>query len=390
MSELDRYLTQRVLAEARNVRSAKFMMRTLPPINVLNFLAVWWFADRDMRILGLGVIFILFVAVAVRPVEPFPTARMMGVLLVNLAIFVAAALLAGREAPGWMLFIPPLVPATLVLRRHRVLVTLLINAVCLGVNVLTDQPLHTLLPVAMVFAAVSAILLQVTQHLHLQASEIEQERARSDQLLDAVLPASISRRIKGGERQIVERYDEATILFADLAGFTQLSEKLSPEDLVAFLNEVFTLVDELVVRHGLEKIKTIGDAYMAASGVAGRPHDMRAVAEFALDLIDAIGGIDVSEASQIGVRVGIQSGPVVAGIVGTQRFVYDVWGDTVNTAARMESHGVVNAIQVTDAVHDALRDEYEFEARGAIPIKGKGDMSVWLLRQRRTAASTDG
>jgi class 3 adenylate cyclase len=283
------------------------------------------------------------------------------------------------------LFIPPLVPATLVLGRHRVLVTVLVNIVCLAVNVLTEQPLHTLVPVAVVFAAVSALLLRVTQYLHLQAGEIDRERARSDHLLDAMLPASISRRIKNGEGHIVERYDEATVLFADRAGFTQLSEKLPPERLVALLNHVFTLFDGLVTRHGLEKIKTMGDAYMVASGLAGSPHDQRAVADFALDLLDAVREVEVPEAEEIGVRVGIQSGPVVAGIVGTQRFVYDVWGDTVNTAARMESHGVVNAIQVTEAVRNALSEQYAFEPRGAISIKGKGDMNVWLLRQPRAA-----
>jgi class 3 adenylate cyclase len=381
MRELDRYLAERVLSEERQVRSAKFMMRTLPPTNMLSFFVVWWFAGRDMRIVGLAVLFLVFVLVVVRPAKSFTSTRMMGVLLVNMAIFVTTALMAGGEAPGWLLFIPPLVPATLVLQRHRVLVTVAINAVCLGVNVLTAQPLHTLVPVAIVFAVVSALLLRVTQHLHLQAGEIERERARSDHLLDAVLPASISRRIKNGEGHIVERYDEATILFADIAGFTPLSEKLPPEKLVAFLNEIFTLFDALVARHGLEKIKTIGDAYMVASGLADSRHDMRAVADFALDLVDAIAEIEVPEAAAIGVRVGIQSGPVVAGIVGTQRFVYDVWGDTVNTAARMESHGVVNAIQVTETVRQALSDEYAFEPRGAIAIKGKGDMNVWLLRQ---------
>jgi class 3 adenylate cyclase len=306
----------------------------------------------------------------------------MRLLFVNVAIFFAAALVAGSQAPGWLLFIPPLVPATLLITKHRYAITILINLACILVNLLTEQPWSLVIPMAMAFAAFSLIMIRITSFLQLQAEEIDRARARSDELLDVVLPPSISSRIKAGESRIAERFEEASICFADIVGFTQLSEQLQPEELVMVLDEVFTAFDELVEQHGLEKIKTIGDAYMVASGLSGSPNNLEALAEFSLQLLRAIESFNQSDRPHLAMRVGIHCGPVVAGIVGTKRFVYDVWGDTVNVAARMESHGVSKKVHVTDAVREALQDQFSFEERGTLDVKGKGEMVTWFLGER--------
>lgn len=386
MSELEAYFRERAGSAEQLDRRLQFLARTLPPVNLASFAVVWWFGGRDPWVAALAALFVVHMLAAPR-LRATAASRIMWILLVNVAIFAAAAFVAGASAPGWLLFIPPLVPATLVLARNRVLVTLAINATSLLVNIVVGLPLSSMIAVAMALAAFSVILLQLTQHLHLQASEIEGERARSDDLLDALLPPSISKRIRNGEGYIAERYDEASVLFADIVGFTALAERLAPEDLVAFLNDVFVSFDALVQRHGLEKIKTIGDAYMVASGLDGSAHDAHAIADFALDLLDALDDFEHAEGQRIGMRVGIHTGPVVAGIVGTHRFVYDVWGDTVNTAARMESHGVANTIQVSAATRARLNEDYDLEPRGIVPIKNKGDMQVWLLRRRRDAVT---
>jgi len=372
----------RSATEEQRQRTLGLLKRTLPPINVLSFAVVWWFGDQNPWLPGLGALFLAHTYVVTRMRPEMAPMQMAQLLFVNVSIFFAAAVVAGPGAPGWLLFIPPLVPATLLMPRHRYLITLLINVACIAANLLTKQPWALLIPMAMAFVAFSLIMLRITAFLQLQAAEIDRERARSDDLLSVVLPPSIGARIKDGESRIAERFDEASILFADITGFTELCEQMSPEDLVGILDEVFTAFDALVDEHGLEKIKTIGDAYMVASGLNGARHDLAAVADLALQLLHAIERFNKNDRPQLAMRMGIHTGPVVAGIVGTRRFVYDVWGDTVNVAARMESHGVPNTVHVTTAVRNKLAHSYEFEPRGSIHVKGKGDMETWLLRKR--------
>jgi class 3 adenylate cyclase len=204
---------------------------------------------------------------------------------------------------------------------------------------------------------------------------IAAERERSEQLLLNVLPAPIAERLKSGEFPIADSASEVGVLFADIAGFTPLSETMTPDDLVRLLNEVFTDFDGLAADHGLEKIKTIGDAYMVASGLHGtRPTHAEDLAEMALGMLRATG-----RRGGLSLRIGMDIGPVVAGVIGVQKFSYDLWGDTVNTAARMESHGIPGAIQVTERAHRRLVTAFDFEDRGIIDVKGKGPMRTYLL-----------
>jgi adenylate cyclase len=210
------------------------------------------------------------------------------------------------------------------------------------------------------------------------------EREKSERLLLNVLPQPIANRLKTQEGVIADGHSDVTVLFADIVDFTPLSERLDPEQVVALLDEVFTTFDALADEQGLEKIKTIGDAYMVAGGLpVPRPDHVQAVAEMALGMLEEVARCAERFRAPLSVRIGIDTGPVVAGVIGRRKFIYDLWGDTVNTASRMESHGLPGTIQATRAVYDRLRDSYEFEERGSVSVKGKGAMTTYLLVGRK-------
>ena len=214
----------------------------------------------------------------------------------------------------------------------------------------------------------------------------EQERLalENQRLLLNILPEPIARRLREGERLIADRFDDVTLLFADIVEFTRLSASMSAAELVGILNEVFTVFDGLVEEYDLEKVKTIGDAYMVVGGMVERSddHTVRA-AGMALALAEAVDGIEAASRLGIRFRIGIHCGPVVAGVIGSKKFIYDVWGDTVNLASRMESLGVPGRVQVTHAVMERLIGTFEFEARGLIDVKGKGPTPAYLLVANR-------
>ena len=210
----------------------------------------------------------------------------------------------------------------------------------------------------------------------------ERERLARDneRLLLNILPGPIAQRLRDGEHLIADRFDDVTLLFADIVEFTRLSSMLSASEVVGILNDVFTVFDGLVDRYSLEKVKTIGDAYMVVGGMQERSDDHTArVAGMALDLAEAIGRIEPAVRLGIRFRIGIHYGPVVAGVIGAKKFIYDVWGDTVNMASRMESLGVPGRIQVTHAVMERLTADYRFESRGLIDVKGKGPTPTYFL-----------
>jgi guanylate cyclase len=209
-------------------------------------------------------------------------------------------------------------------------------------------------------------------------------QARADNLLLNILPRSIADRLKAETRTIADQFSSASILFADVVDFTPLAERLPPAEVVGVLDRLFSHFDELAERYGLEKIKTIGDCYMAAAGVPSpRPDHARALALMALDMHAAMRSVDEVGHLGLELRVGINSGPVVAGVIGRKRFLYDLWGDAVNTASRMESHGTSGRIQITRATKELLEDEFVCEPRGTISVKGKGEVEVWYLVGRR-------
>jgi adenylate cyclase len=210
---------------------------------------------------------------------------------------------------------------------------------------------------------------------------LEAERERSERLLLNVLPGPIAERLKVGTGVIADHYDTVSVLFADLVGFTERSLVLAADELVALLDEIFSAFDRLADAEGVEKIKTIGDAYMVAGGLPEpRPDHLEAVARMALAMRDEIAAIAARTGrSWLAVRIGIDTGPVVAGVIGRRKFIYDLWGDTVNTASRMESHGLPGKIQVTDRVAAALGPGFAVRPRGTSELKGKGPMATFLL-----------
>src|SRR6476659_3578743 len=216
------------------------------------------------------------------------------------------------------------------------------------------------------------------------------EQAKAEELLLNILPSSIAERLKAQAQPIADQIGSASILFADVVDFTPLSERLRPDEVVGILDHLFSHFDVLAERYGLEKIKTIGDCYMVAAGVPSpRPDHAQALAAVALDMLDAMRTSDEVGHLGLELRIGISSGPVVAGVIGRKRFLYDLWGDAVNTASRMESHGTPGHIQVTEATYELLKDEFVPVPRGTIPIKGKGEMQTWYLLGRRSTVVAD-
>lgn len=213
---------------------------------------------------------------------------------------------------------------------------------------------------------------------------LRKEQQKAEELLLNVLPASIAARLKQGDKIIAESFPDVTILFADLVNFTQLSATISAKELVNILNEIFSEFDLLAEKHGLEKIKTIGDAYMVVGGLPiHRPDHAQAVASMALDMRAAIQRISSLSQEPLSIRIGINTGPVVAGVIGIKKFIYDLWGDTVNVASRMESHGIPDQIHVTLETYQVLQQEYIFTARDKIQVKGKGEMQTYLLLHKK-------
>ena len=206
-----------------------------------------------------------------------------------------------------------------------------------------------------------------------------EEQERSERLLLNVLPQEIASRLKDSDDTIADHFEEASVLFADIVGFTSLTSEVEPDELIRMLNEVFLFFDDLVERHGCEKIRTIGDNYMIASGVpTPRPDHAQVLAALALEMIEF-----TKRSPKMSFRLGMDSGPVVAGVIGRSKFQYDLWGDVVNTASRMESHGIPGRLQITPASYALLKDDFVCESRGVIEIKGKGEMETWLVERRK-------
>lgn len=210
------------------------------------------------------------------------------------------------------------------------------------------------------------------------------ERQRSDSLLLNILPRSIATRMKQGETNIARHYPHVTVLFIDIAGFTKLASELPPQRLVGILDIIFSRFDDLADKYGLEKIKTIGDCYMVVGGVP-EPVDDHAlrVANMAVESIDVLNSVAKELNVALAARLGMHSGEVVAGVIGKKKFIYDLWGDTVNIASRMESHGVIGRVHCSDATYQLLRYNFNFEERGAIDIKGKGSMKTYLIGNKK-------
>jgi class 3 adenylate cyclase len=308
-----------------------------------------------------------------------------------------ACLFFGRDSGLHFLFLPSAAASILVFGAERLALPGCVTLIALGAFLLTE--IAFVRPIG--FIDVEPVFLQIQYYMTVpfavllifatsffafkEAAQaetaLEREYRFSERLLQNILPRAVASRLKDHPAQpVADHVDSATILFADIVDFTPRTAGWGPQQVVAFLSQIFGRFDAIAMSHGLEKIKTIGDAYMVAGGLPQwRADHEEAVALMALDLIECCRGISEEIGEPVEVRIGMDTGPVVAGVIGQNKLLYDVWGDAVNTAARMEAHGVAGRIQVADCLKSKLEDRFDFEPRGEIEVKGKGMMRVWFL-----------
>lgn len=260
-----------------------------------------------------------------------------------------------------------------------------VRCIEMGADDYIFKPFKVILLKARINAALEKKRLRDQESAYLTTIKAEQEK--SDRLLLNILPGPIAERLKHGSGVIADSFPEVTVLFADIVNFTRLAATVSPAGLVTLLNEVFSAFDDLAEEHGLEKIKTIGDAYMLVAGLpTPRPDHASATADMALAMQTAITRFQATPGDPLQIRIGLHSGPVTAGVIGTKKFAYDLWGDTVNIASRMETQGLPNCIQVAESTFQRLAHTHRFEKRGLIEVKGKGTMITYWLVGRNCSA----
>ncbi|OIQ04239.1 MAG: hypothetical protein AUK36_00250 [Zetaproteobacteria bacterium CG2_30_59_37] len=296
----------------------------------------------------------------------------------GLALLIVGAGLLVPYSPGqigvicalvWMVFLGPLLPGSQQIGSHE--------------PGFTSSTLFMICATLITIAS-SIMTSGLRKREFFARMQLREEQRRSERLLLNILPAPIAARLKHGEETISDSFNDISVLFADIAGFTRMADTMQPADLVGLLNGLFSDFDTLVEQHGLEKIKTIGDAYMVVGG-APKPFPGHAarMADLALGMINATHIFNLRTGRNLEIRIGMHKGPAVAGIIGLNKFSYDLWGDSVNTASRMESHGIAGRIQISEDMYRQLRDSHLFEERGEIEIKGKGRLNTWFLLARR-------
>lgn len=271
-----------------------------------------------------------------------------------------------------------------------------VNCIELGAEDFLPKPFNPTLLRARVTSSLEKKRLRDLDRLRLAQLQAEKdllqtEKDRSERLLLNILPKPIAERLKLGEHTIANGHPIVTVMFADLVGFTALSRRTAPADLVGILNGIFTTFDLLVERSCLEKIKTIGDSYMLAGGIPlARDDHAQAVADVALEMIIALDRMNAANGTDLKMRIGINTGPIIAGVIGKRKFTYDLWGDTVNLASRMESSGVPGAIQVSESTYQTLQEDFVLVERGMVQCKGIGEVKTYFLKERRTVVWNTG
>ena len=311
-----------------------------------------------------------------------------GLIVTN---FAATFLLGGVQSSGmliiWILITPLLTPILISPRQTvywaAVFLILVVAASYLPDALGQSNALPVIMQKGMLLFNVGGISIFVLVVVQLFVIQRNQYQEQSDTLLLNILPREIADILRSENRIIADAFEGASILFADVVNFTPMSASMSPVELVNLLNEVFSHFDVLAEKHQLEKIKTIGDCYMVASGIPrARADHAQAVTLMALDILDYVKNRDFN-GRKLAFRIGINSGPVIAGVIGQKKFAYDLWGDAVNTASRMESHGTSNIIQITRSTYELLKDEFICEPQKPIHVKGKGEMEVWYVLGKR-------
>ena len=266
-----------------------------------------------------------------------------------------------------------------------------VKCIELGAEDFLPKPVNSVILNARIAASLERKRLRDLERLRLLELEeekalLEVEKEKSERLLLNILPGAIAERLKEGEHTIAERYAAVTVLFADLMNFSTLANNTDPESLVALLNDLFSRFDHLAARHGLEKIKTIGDSYLAVGGLpVAQPHHTEAVADMAIGMLGAMEDLNRDRGTSYSLRIGMNSGPVVAGVIGHKKFTYDLWGAAVNLASRMQTSGVANRVHLPAATYELIRHKYHGTERGTVFCKGWGDVTTYLLDGKKPA-----
>ena len=342
-----------------------------------------WFVAATMPLVSASNLFLL---ARTRRFDRYVKVLVVMVLIFPAVIEISLGGLGGASAALVFAFLGP-VFALLALGPRRATAWFVAFLVVVAGVILVDPFISSQIapqpyPIRLVwYAANLAVPLSITFAM-LRYTDLRRRRAeaRSEELLTNAIPASIAARLKRGEEHIAETYPETTVLFADLVGFTPWARETDPARVVGFLDELFTRFDELAAECGVEKIKTIGDAYMAVAG-APEPHADHASAAVSLarGMLTALAEQRVRHGVTLELRIGVASGPVVGGVIGERRILFDLWGDTVNTASRMQSSGIAGRIHVAASTHELLRDAWQFEEREPVDVKGLGPMTTYLL-----------
>jgi class 3 adenylate cyclase len=386
--------------EARRVRTinAIALIATIATVLTTTFYIVAVDSSQALMVIGLSTLFIVgYAATAVVNALGHVEAAVWAVLSTGVIQIVLTTITAGFDQGPAPFFLVIALGGVLTTRIHdRISRWFFIGVSAVGYAVLAvinpEGPPSTAGSDTETFSSVRQFLLMilfaagVARYQRLLAHRAEEALAeantRSETLLLNILPEEIADRLRSGETEIADRVDEVTVMFIDLVGSTRMSERLSASELVSVLNDVFTGFDALADEHELEKIKTIGDAYMVVGGLPGpRPDHAAAIADMALAARDMVAPYSVPGFGPLELRIGIDTGPVVAGVIGRRKFSYDLWGSTVNTASRMQSNGIIGEIQVTESVFDVLRHAYLFEGPRPISVKGiEGELSTYLLK----------
>ena len=366
-----------------------FLSKLLPVVDAINYLVVIVLSTRPLLTFLLAIAFPVVgvggYKISQKIKRSLNTPQMF--IIVGLHFLICAT--PGRTSPAWLICIPGIVASVFLVPEMKlklVFLFLILLAASTGNYVSGKDPV-TIVSVAAALTAFSILMLRTYQflqkmngRLERQNAELQQERAKSDHLLENILPGPIAERMKRGETKIVDQFEAAGVLFADIVGFTKFSTSIEPEQVVSKLDTIFSEFDHIIDRNGLEKIKTIGDAYMAVTGIPQtQSRHLEALARAALDMQDAMDRLNKTLAQTMQVRIGLHAGSVVAGIIGERKFAYDLWGDTVNTASRLESHGEAGRIHCSQVLYESVKNDFDFEERGTIEIRGKGSMQTYFL-----------
>jgi class 3 adenylate cyclase len=366
-----------------------FLSRLLPVVDAINYVIVILLSTRPLLTFLLAIAFPIVGVGGLRISQKIKrnvnTPQML--IIVCLHFLICAA--SGRTSPAWLICIPGIVASVFLLPEMKlklVFLFLILLAASAGNYVSGKDPIN-IVSAAAALTAFSILMLRTYQflqkmnrRLERQNAELQQERAKSDHLLENILPGPIAERMKRGETKIVDQFEVAGVLFADIVGFTKFSTSIEPKQVVSKLDTIFSEFDHIIDRNGLEKIKTIGDAYMAVTGIPQpQPRHLEALARAALEMQAAMDRLNRTLAHTMQVRIGLHAGSVVAGTIGERKFAYDLWGDTVNTASRMESHGEAGRIHCSQVLYESLKNDFDFEGRGPIEIRGKGSMQTYFL-----------